>query len=189
MVHAHRTGPSTASSVGQPDQHSNALSDTGNGNALAQHAVVCAIGQIVPKKAYKLAVDRNRVRRLVRAHTLSVLREQAQLQTPALQDNPLNAQATIEQAATGQAVIGQAVLPNIELLFRIKSIDKKTRAAGYSQQANPHSQAFSQALRAGLQRAIAQISTATQPAATNVSAYTNARANSITSTITSANKH
>jgi ribonuclease P protein component len=113
----------------EPDLFS---SPPSNADHHVDHLIQCQVGQIIPKKAYKHAVDRNRVRRLVRAHSLSTLREYGALETP-------------------------THITNIQLLFRVKAIDKKTRAAGLIQQANPHTQAFSDAVLAGIQLAFKRV--------------------------------
>lgn len=102
----------------------------------AEHALVC-LGQIIPKKTYKHAVDRNRVRRLVRAHGLDAIQ------------------------ASRTTMCDQSAV-HIDVLFRVKTSSKKTgsknpQTAGLDAPVNPHTQVFSQALKAGIKDAIEHV--------------------------------
>ncbi len=88
------------------------------------------LGLIVPKKAYALAVDRNRIRRVLRAQCQALAKE-----TPC----------------------------TVQLLFRIKTGAKKSEKAKplAATNINPHSAAFTKAVKHGLKNALLAAQTQT----------------------------
>jgi ribonuclease P protein component len=89
-----------------------------------------ALGLIVPKKAYALAVDRNRIRRVLRAHSFNLIKEL-----------PFPIQ----------------VLFRIKSTLKKGSPKKKALTHEAFVAVNPHSAAFSLAVQDGLSKAISAL--------------------------------
>lgn len=130
---------------------------------------VIELGQVVPKKAYPLAVDRNRVRRLLRAHSLTAGQSALfSVPNPIKKDRGDSGKGGDSSRLSCQVTHATHVMHasqtptdiarlHVQLLFRIKPIDKKTRFVGLTHQANPHTQAFSLAVRSMLEKTFAKL--------------------------------
>lgn len=86
------------------------------------------LGQIIPKKQFALAVDRNRVRRIARAH--------------------------LRESARSSAELSLDVLLKINIEKRIKG---GTPAEVPNADQNPHSKRFSRALRSTIDQAVSRL--------------------------------
>jgi ribonuclease P protein component len=119
-------------------------------------ALVVHLGLVVPKKAYALAVDRNRIRRVLRAQCMSEFQRNA--------------------TALQAVLAAQAEPSDIHCLFRVKTLPKqmkqakqilrpavdKTAASKATPQPNaayinPHSRAFTQSVHTQMAQAVQRL--------------------------------
>jgi ribonuclease P protein component len=89
-----------------------------------------ALGLIVPKKAYALAVDRNRIRRVLRAHSFNLIK-----------DLPFPIQVLFRIKSKPKKGVPKKNVLTHEAFVAV----------------NPHSAAFSQAVQVGLSKAISAL--------------------------------
>ncbi len=104
------------------------------------------LGIIASKKAYPLAVDRNRIRRVLRTHCVTYL-------------VPLNQLIATKNSDNLEA---SNVPHSIRCLFRVKNLPKqktliKNQLIRHQSYLNPHSAAFTQCMRAMFEQAVQQL--------------------------------
>ncbi|MEY3996852.1 MAG: Ribonuclease [Pseudomonadota bacterium] len=110
------------------------------------------LGIIVPKKAYPLAVDRNRIRRLLRAHCVTYLVALIQLAST----------KNCDLAGSVALNVPYHIQHNIRCLFRVKNLPKqktlfKNQLIPHQSYLNPHSAVFSQCLRTMFEQVVQQL--------------------------------
>ncbi|MEN9911729.1 MAG: Ribonuclease [Pseudomonadota bacterium] len=106
------------------------------------------LGIIASKKAYPLAVDRNRIRRVLRAYCTMYLVPLVQL--------------IITKDHILDPSVASNIPHNIRCLFRIKNLPKqktlfKNQLIRHQSYLNPHSAAFSQCMRAMFEQTVQQL--------------------------------
>lgn len=110
------------------------------------------LGIIASKKAYPLAVDRNRIRRVLRAQCTAYL-------------VPLIQLIATKNHGSDQSVVLDAphnIQYNIRCLFRVKNLPKqktlfKNQLIRHQSYLNPHGAAFPQCMRAMFEQAVQQL--------------------------------